>query len=120
MCTPDVCSSCITELTITRLPLASCRFWQAAESFDEEQKRALLQFWSGCDGVPPGGFGAVEPPFHIVAVDRMYDSKDRTARLPAAHTCFRQLDLPRYRSAEEAREKLLIAITTGSGYMALS
>ena len=50
----------------------------------------------------------------------MYDARDRTARLPAAHTCFRQLDLPRYASAAEVREKLMIAITTGAGYMALS
>lgn len=99
---------------------APCRFWQALESFDEEKKRQLLQFWSGCDGMPPGGFASVDPPFHIIAVDRMYDTRDRTARLPAAHTCFRQLDLPRYSSFEEVREKVLIAITTGSGYMALS
>lgn len=42
------------------------------------------------------------------------------ARLPAAHTCFRQLDLPRYKSYDELREKLLTAITIGQGYMALS
>jgi len=55
-----------------------------------------------------------------VAVDRLYDANDTTARLPAAHTCFRQLDLPRYASREELREKLVTAITIGQGYMALS
>lgn len=39
--------------------------------------------------------GALDPAFHIVAVERLYDPADTTARLPAAHTCFRQLDLPR-------------------------
>lgn len=84
------------------------------------QRRQLLQFWSGSDGMPVEGFAALEPAFHIVSVDRMYDKADRTARLPAAHTCFRQLDLPRYTSYEETREKVLTAITIGQGYLALS
>jgi E3 ubiquitin-protein ligase HUWE1 len=95
-------------------------FWQAVESMDEPQRRALLQFWSGSDGMPAEGFASLEPAFHLVSVDRMYDRNDKTARLPAAHTCFRQLDLPRYRSYEELREKMLTAITMGQGYMALS
>jgi E3 ubiquitin-protein ligase HUWE1 len=94
--------------------------WQALDTLDDSQLRALLQFWSGSDGMPAEGFGNIDPAFHIVAVDRMYDRCDRTARLPAAHTCFRQLDLPRYRSYDELREKLLTAITMGQGYMALS
>ncbi len=94
--------------------------WQALETFDDTQLRALLQFWSGSDGMPAEGFGNIDPAFHIVAVDRMYDRNDRTARLPAAHTCFRQLDLPRYRSYDELREKTITAITMGQGYMALS
>ena len=70
--------------------------------------------------MPVEGFGSLDPAFHVVSVDRMYDKGDRTARLPAAHTCFRQLDLPRYQSAAETREKLLTAITMGQGYLALS
>jgi hypothetical protein len=95
-------------------------FWAAVDSFDDAQRRQLLQFWSGSDGMPVEGFAALEPAFHVVSVDRLYDKADTTARLPAAHTCFRQLDLPRYNSAEETREKLLTAITMGQGYMALS
>lgn len=88
-------------------------FWTAVESLDEAQRRALLQFWSGSDGMPAEGFGSLEPAFHLVSVDRMYDRNDRTARLPAAHTCFRQLDLPRYNSYEELRDKMQTAITMG-------
>lgn len=95
-------------------------FWAAVDSFDDVQRRQLLQFWSGSDGMPVEGFGSLEPAFHIVSVDRMYDKADRTARLPAAHTCFRQLDLPRYASYAELQEKVLIAISMGQGYMALS
>lgn len=37
-----------------------------------------------------------------------------TSRLPSAHTCFNQLDLPEYPSEEILREKLLTAIREGS------
>lgn len=95
-------------------------FWDVLEGLDDAHRRHLLQFWSGSDGMPAEGFGALDPAFHIVAVERMYDANDTTARLPAAHTCFRQLDLPRYRSPHELRDKLVTAITIGQGYMALS
>jgi HECT-domain (ubiquitin-transferase) len=62
----------------------------------------------------------MDPAFHVVAVERMYAAGDKTARLPVAHTCFRQLDLPRYHSLNELTEKLHTAITAGQGYMALS
>lgn len=94
--------------------------WEVVEAFNDEQRRMLLQFWSGSDGMPAEGFGALDPAFHVVAVERLYDAADTTARLPAAHTCFRQLDLPRYACKDELKEKLLCAITIGQGYMALS
>jgi E3 ubiquitin-protein ligase HUWE1 len=38
-------------------------------------------------------------------------------RLPTAHTCFNQLDLPQYGTEEKLREKLRLAISCGSeGY----
>jgi E3 ubiquitin-protein ligase HUWE1 len=95
-------------------------FWEVVESFDDTLRRQLLQFWSGSDGMPAEGFAAMDPAFHMGAVERLYDSADTTARLPAAHTCFRQLDLPKYKSAEELKEKLVTAITIGQGYMALT
>jgi E3 ubiquitin-protein ligase HUWE1 len=39
-----------------------------------------------------------------------------TKRLPSAHTCFNQLDLPEYESYEVLREQLLTAIEQGTGY----
>ena len=95
-------------------------FWEVVDALDDAHRRQLLQFWSGSDGMPAEGFGALDPAFHVVAVERFYDAADTTARLPAAHTCFRQLDLPRYQSSGELREKIVTAITIGQGYMALS
>ena len=37
-----------------------------------------------------------------------------THLLPTAHTCFNQLDLPNYSTAEELSAKLLIAIREGN------
>lgn len=56
-------------------------FWDAVETFDDAKTRQLLQFWSGSDGMPAEGFGPLDPPFHMVAVDRLYDANDKTARL---------------------------------------
>jgi hypothetical protein len=95
-------------------------FWETVEKFDDFHRRMLLQFWSAVDGMPIDGFGSLEPAFHIIAVSRYYNDGDSIARLPVAHTCFRQLDLPRYASREELAEKLKIAIMEGRCYMALS
>ncbi len=35
-------------------------------------------------------------------------------RLPSAHTCFNQLDLPEYESKEVLQERLLMAIHEGA------
>ena len=35
-------------------------------------------------------------------------------KLPSAHTCFNQLDLPEYPSEEVMKEKLLVSIKEGS------
>ncbi|MBS94012.1 MAG: hypothetical protein CL799_06180 [Chromatiales bacterium] len=39
-----------------------------------------------------------------------------TDRLPSAHTCFNQLDMPEYTSEEELERKLTIAIKETSGF----
>lgn len=44
------------------------------------------------------------------SIHRAYNA----ALLPTAHTCFNQLDLPAYKSAEEMREKLLVALQHSS------
>ena len=59
-------------------------FWEVAEAFDDNLRRMLLQFWSGSDGMPAEGFGLLDPAFHIVAVERLYDANDTTARLVRA------------------------------------
>ena len=39
-----------------------------------------------------------------------------TDMLPTSHTCFNQLVLPRYKSKQTLREKLVIAISNAEGF----
>jgi len=64
---------------------------------------------TGSSKVPLQGFGALEgmngaQKFQIHRDDRSTD------RLPAAHTCFNQLDLPAYETYDKLRTYLLKAI----------
>ena len=94
-----------TDITITH-------FWNAIKSLDKEEIALFLQFVTGTAKVPLEGFGALQGsdgvrPFNI---HKAYG----TTLLPAAHTCFNQLDLPEYPTEEILRDKLLIAIREGS------
>ncbi|CDJ49815.1 hypothetical protein EBH_0028800 [Eimeria brunetti] len=79
--------------------------------FDTAHKAAFLQFVTGTSRVPIGGFknliGMRGP--QKFSIQKAYGED----RLPSAHTCFNQLDLPAYSSKAVLREKLLLAITEG-------
>ncbi|KAG4070284.1 hypothetical protein HA402_009847 [Bradysia odoriphaga] len=84
-------------------------FWRALRSFDQADRAKFLQFVTGTSKVPLQGFGALEgmngtQKFQIHRDDRS------TERLPSAHTCFNQLDLPVYKTYDKLRSSLLKAI----------
>lgn len=92
-------------------------FWRAVRTeLSPEQHAALLQFWSGSDRPPSLGYErptADDSSSHF-RLEIMSGSSDQ---LPTAAACTRLLRLPRYRSYEALKEKLLIAITHGAvGY----
>jgi len=87
-------------------------FWTIVSEFAEEEKALLLQFVTGTSKVPLDGFKA------LVGMSgpqkfQIYKAHD-TTRLPTAHTCFNQLDLPEYTSLEELRKYLMLAVREGS------
>ncbi|RKP39991.1 hypothetical protein BJ085DRAFT_20779 [Dimargaris cristalligena] len=93
-------------------------FWRAVRSFDQEERAKLLQFVTGTSKVPLQGFIALQG---SSGVQKFQIHKDfaSTARLPCAHTCFNQLDIPLYESYEQLRSQLLLAInecSTGFGF----
>ena len=84
-------------------------FWRALRSFDQTDKAKFMQFVTGSSKVPLQGFAALEgmngaQKFQIHRDDRSTD------RLPSAHTCFNQLDLPAYETYDKLKTYLTKAI----------
>ena len=89
-------------------------FWDVVRSLESEDVARLLLFITGTSKVPLEGFAAlagIQGPqrFNIHRV------QGETDRLPAAHTCFNQLDLPEYETRNQLKEKLLVAIQECAG-----
>lgn len=84
-------------------------FWRALRSFDQADRAKFLQFVTGTSKVPLQGFAALEGMNGIQKFQIHRDDRS-TDRLPSAHTCFNQLDLPAYESYEKLRQMLLLAI----------
>jgi hypothetical protein len=92
-------------------------YWRAVRSFDQEYRAKLLQFVTGTSKVPLDGFSKLQGSSGVqrFQIHRDYGAK---GRLPSAHTCFNQLDLPEYDSYEQLREQLMKAVnecSTGFG-----
>nr|DAD23683.1 TPA_asm: hypothetical protein HUJ06_025146 [Nelumbo nucifera] len=88
-------------------------FWEIAKAFNKEDMARLLQFVTGTSKVPLEGFKALQG---ISGPQRFQIHKAYGApeRLPSAHTCFNQLDLPEYSTKEQLQERLLLAIHEAS------
>ncbi|XP_075495888.1 E3 ubiquitin-protein ligase UPL1-like [Primulina tabacum] len=88
-------------------------FWEVVKGFNKEDMARLLQFVTGTSKVPLEGFKALQG---ISGPQRFQVHKAYGApeRLPSAHTCFNQLDLPEYSSKEQLQERMLLAIHEAS------
>lgn len=88
-------------------------FWRAIRSFDQEERAKVIQFVTGTSKVPLEGFGHLQG---VNGTQRFQIHKDfsSTDRLPSAHTCFNQIDLPEYESYEVLRSRILTAISEGA------
>ena len=77
-------------------------FWEILIAMDREQRALLLQFVTGTSKVPVGGFGELQAISgrQKFQIHKAYGDTDR---LPTAHTCFNQLDLPPYVRSNSSR-----------------
>jgi len=99
-------------------------FWQIVEQMTQEEQGELLMFVTSCPRQPLLGFKELQPKFCIQQVSPYHDVPlgsdviplHEQPRLPTAATCMNLLKLPRYRSVEMLREKLLYAIKSHSGF----
>lgn len=83
-------------------------FWKTVAGMSQEQRASLLQFATGCSKVPLDGF---DPCFTITKSEADSDA------LPTAHTCFNQLVLPPYESADLLKSKLILALENTEGFL---
>ena len=85
--------------------------WKVVSEFSREERAQFLQFVTGSSQVPLEGFKALmgmRGP-QKMSVHRSFGGE----RLPTAHTCFNQLDLPEYSGYEILRAKLRQAVLEG-------
>ena len=73
-------------------------------SLTPDERKAFLQFTTGCSSLPPGGLANLHPRLTIV---RKVDGDDKS--FPSVNTCVHYLKLPEYSTEEILRERLLAA-----------
>ncbi|KAH9385126.1 E3 ubiquitin-protein ligase HUWE1 [Nematocida major] len=93
-------------------------YWRAVRSFTMEERAKLLQFATGTSKLPLEGFAGLRcqngnQKFQI------HKASGGSTRLPTAHTCFNQLDLPEYDTYEQFVKALLFSVeecSSGFGF----
>ncbi|KAK0461087.1 uncharacterized protein EV420DRAFT_1746494 [Desarmillaria tabescens] len=87
-------------------------WWRALKSFNRDERAKVLSFATGTSRVPLNGFNDLQGVQGVqkFSIHRAYGESDR---LPQAHTCFNQIDLPQYSSYEMLRQQVLLAISEG-------
>lgn len=87
-------------------------FWEVISEMTLSDQGMFLKFVTSCPRPPLGGFQLLHPKFCIQEIS--FDIEN--PRLPSSATCMNLLKLPRYKSKEQLREKLLYAISSNSGF----
>jgi len=79
--------------------------WKALEQFAQEDLQRFIRFVWGRSRLPADGSTQWGNGFKCAGASDIPPDG-----LPRAHTCFFQIDLPYYRSVQEAHEKILFAV----------
>ncbi|GAB0092249.1 E3 ubiquitin-protein ligase Ufd4 [Sergentomyia squamirostris] len=80
------------------------RFVNVLMSLTGSERKAFLQFTTGCSSLPPGGLANLQPRLTIV---RKVDAGEGS--YPSVNTCVHYLKLPDYPTEEILKERLLTA-----------
>merc|ERR1711865_516050 len=83
-------------------------FWDLLSGFTESAKIQFVVFVTASDRVPLRGWQDLQ-----LTVQKNGVGDDR---LPTAHTCFCQLLLPRYTTADNLKSNVLLAIANSEGF----
>ena len=88
-------------------------FWRCVRRLDAKRRRALLQFWTGASTLGPTGFAGCE--FRLTLARHLGPES-----LPESQTCSRTIKLAEYRSFEQLRRKLMMALDFGAAGFAFA
>ncbi|XP_026142088.1 E3 ubiquitin-protein ligase HECTD1 isoform X8 [Carassius auratus] len=102
--TEDIVNYTEPKLGYTRDSPGFLRFVRVLCGMSSDERKAFLQFTTGCSTLPPGGLANLHPRLTVV---RKVDATD--ASYPSVNTCVHYLKLPEYSSEEIMRERLLAA-----------
>uniref|UniRef100_A0A1A8MY49 E3 ubiquitin-protein ligase n=1 Tax=Nothobranchius pienaari TaxID=704102 RepID=A0A1A8MY49_9TELE len=100
----DIISYTEPKLGYTRDSPGFQRFIRVLCGMSSDERKAFLQFTTGCSTLPPGGLANLHPRLTIV---RKVDATDSS--YPSVNTCVHYLKLPEYSSEDIMRERLLAA-----------
>ncbi|KAI9471727.1 hypothetical protein BX667DRAFT_471584, partial [Coemansia mojavensis] len=84
-------------------------FWQALQEMSTRERKLFLAFITGSDRLPTV---MTRSTFKLKLMLLGAESN----RLPIAHTCFNQLGLWQYRTKDELKHKLMMAINESEGF----
>ncbi|XP_034107035.1 probable E3 ubiquitin-protein ligase HERC4 isoform X1 [Drosophila albomicans] len=82
-------------------------FWEVFHDLTDADKKKFLLYLTGSDRIPIQGMKAIK-----IIIQPTQNERS----LPVAHTCFNLLDLPRYKTKERLKYKLLQAIQQTQGF----
>lgn len=83
------------------------RFVNVLLSLTGSERKAFLQFTTGCSSLPPGGLSNLHPRLTIV---RKVDAGEGIIQgYPSVNTCVHYLKLPDYPTEEMLKERLMMA-----------
>uniref|UniRef100_A0A8C4QC48 E3 ubiquitin-protein ligase n=1 Tax=Eptatretus burgeri TaxID=7764 RepID=A0A8C4QC48_EPTBU len=100
----DIINYTEPKLGYTRESPGFLRFVSVLCKMAPHERKAFLQFTTGCSSLPPGGLSNLHPRLTIV---RKVDASDGS--FPSVNTCVHYLKLPEYSSEDIMRERLLAA-----------
>ncbi|XP_055018832.1 E3 ubiquitin-protein ligase HECTD1 [Boleophthalmus pectinirostris] len=100
----DIINYTEPKLGYTRDSPGFLRFVRVLCGMNSDERKAFLQFTTGCSTLPPGGLANLHPRLTIV---RKVDATDHS--YPSVNTCVHYLKLPEYSSEDIMRERLLAA-----------
>ncbi|XP_078134070.1 E3 ubiquitin-protein ligase HECTD1 isoform X1 [Sander vitreus] len=100
----DIINYTEPKLGYTRDSPGFMRFVRVLCGMSSDERKAFLQFTTGCSTLPPGGLANLHPRLTIV---RKVDATDSS--YPSVNTCVHYLKLPEYSSEDIMRERLLAA-----------